>query len=108
MARNSELLYMKLSDALAEKILDGTMPEGTLLPSERELCQTHNISRTTVRQALANLSALDLIYFSAVVNVKLVSSENGERACIFKSKCHILTVTLKADSVAKHRKYGFL
>ena len=56
MARNSELLYMKLSDALAEKILDGTMPEGTLLPSERELCQTHNISRTTVRQALQDLS----------------------------------------------------
>ena len=55
MARNSELLYMKLSDALAEKILDGTMPEGTLLPSERELCQTHNISRTTVRQAFRML-----------------------------------------------------
>ena len=56
MARTGELLYLKLSDTLAEQIMDGTLPEGTLLPSERELCQTHNISRTTVRQALQDLS----------------------------------------------------
>lgn len=56
MARNGELLYLKLSDMLAEQIMDGTLPEGTLLPSERELCQMHGISRTTVRQALQDLS----------------------------------------------------
>lgn len=56
MGRNSEHLYLKLSDALAEQIMDGTLAEGTLLPSERELCQTHGISRTTVRQALQDLS----------------------------------------------------
>ena len=56
MARNSEHLYLKLSDTLAEQIMDGTLPEGTLLPSERELCQIHGISRTTVRQALQDLS----------------------------------------------------
>ena len=56
MARNGEHLYLKLSDILAEQIMDGTLPEGTLLPSERELCQIHGISRTTVRQALQDLS----------------------------------------------------
>ena len=56
MARNSEHLYLKLSDTLAEQIMDGTLPEGMLLPSERELCQIHGISRTTVRQALQDLS----------------------------------------------------
>ena len=56
MARNGEHLYLKLSDTLAEQIVDGTLPEVTLLPSERELCQTHGISRTTVRQALQDLS----------------------------------------------------
>ena len=56
MARNKEPLYLKLSDTLAEQIMDGTLPDGTLLPSERELCQVHNLSRTTVRQALQDLS----------------------------------------------------
>ena len=56
MAKSSDHLYLKLSDALAEQILDGTLPEGTLLPSERELCQTYGISRTTVRQALQELN----------------------------------------------------
>ena len=56
MARNREPLYLKLSDTLAEQIMDGTLPEGTLLPSERELCQLHGLSRTTVRQALQDLS----------------------------------------------------
>ena len=56
MARTGEHLYLKLSDTLAEQIMDGTLQEGTLLPSERELCQTHGISRTTVRQALQDLN----------------------------------------------------
>lgn len=56
MAKTGEHLYLKLSDTLAEQIMDGTLPEGTLLPSERELCQKHRISRTTVRQALQDLS----------------------------------------------------
>ncbi len=56
MARNCAHLYMKLSDTLAEQIMDGTLPEGSLLPSERALCQTHGISRTTVRQALQDLN----------------------------------------------------
>ena len=56
MSKNGEHLYLKLSDMLAEQIMDGTLPEGTLLPSERELCQVHGISRTTVRQALQDLN----------------------------------------------------
>ena len=56
MAKSSDHLYLKLSDALAGQIMDGTLPEGSLLPSERELCQIHGISRTTVRQALQDLS----------------------------------------------------
>ena len=56
MAKTGEHLYLKLSDMLAEQIMDGTLPEGSLLPSERELCQIHGISRTTVRQALQDLS----------------------------------------------------
>ena len=56
MAKSSEHLYLKLSDTLAEQIKDGILQEGTLLPSERELCQKYGISRTTVRQALQELN----------------------------------------------------
>ena len=56
MVKKSEHLYLKLSDSLAEQIIDGTLPDGALLPSERELCQIHGLSRTTVRQALQDLT----------------------------------------------------
>lgn len=56
MPKSSDHLYLKLSDTLAEQIMDGTLSEGTLLPSERELCQQYGISRTTVRQALQDLN----------------------------------------------------
>ena len=56
MVKKSDHLYLKLSESLAEQIIDGTLPDGTLLPSERELCQRHGISRTTVRQALKDLT----------------------------------------------------
>lgn len=56
MAKNGGHLYLQLSDELSEKIMSGALPEGTLLPSEREMCEIYNVSRTTVRQALQNLS----------------------------------------------------
>ena len=56
MAKSSDHLYLKLSETLAGQIMDGILQEGTLLPSERELCQKYGISRTTVRQALQELN----------------------------------------------------
>ena len=56
MGKKGEHLYLRLADALTEKIINGTYPEGSLLPSERELCEQFNLSRTTVRQALQELA----------------------------------------------------
>ena len=53
----SEQIFVQLK----EKILSGELSPGDKLPSENEFCRLYQVSRTTVRQALANLSALDLI-----------------------------------------------
>src|SRR5262245_6294305 len=48
-------LYFQLRTAIEEMIDSGQWPAETLLPSERELCERFQISRITVRQALAEL-----------------------------------------------------
>ena len=47
--------YRKVYEMLRKHILDGTYAEGSLLPSEHELCATWQIARPTVRQALDEL-----------------------------------------------------
>ena len=44
--------YLCLANSLIEQITEGVYPKGCLLPSEREICEKYNISRTTARQAL--------------------------------------------------------
>ncbi|WP_375002645.1 PLP-dependent aminotransferase family protein [Gordonia sp. PS3] len=47
--------YQALADALRMLVLDGRVPVGTALPSERTLAQALNVSRTTVAAAYAAL-----------------------------------------------------
>ncbi len=47
--------YRKLYELLRKHIKEGLYAEGDLLPSENELCQTHNLTRPTVRHALDTL-----------------------------------------------------
>ena len=51
----------QIFEQLKEKIVSGELQPGEKLPSEHELCRLYNVSRTTIRQALANLSSLELI-----------------------------------------------
>lgn len=48
-------LYMQLADLIRAQILDGSYTPGSMLPSENEMVQTYQVSRVTVRQALALL-----------------------------------------------------
>lgn len=45
-----------LYELLRKHIIEGVYPEGSLLPSENELCSTHEVTRPTVRQALSRLA----------------------------------------------------
>ena len=47
--------FDELAHALRVDIQRGLIAPGTLLPTERELQESHNVSRTTVRRALADL-----------------------------------------------------
>jgi GntR family transcriptional regulator/GntR family frlABCD operon transcriptional regulator len=47
--------YRQLYEILRKHILTGVYEEGSLLPSENELCLVHNMTRPTVRHALDSL-----------------------------------------------------
>jgi len=47
--------YRKLYELLRKHILTGVYTEGSLLPSENELCTLHSMTRPTVRHALDSL-----------------------------------------------------
>lgn len=48
-------LYVRIHEFLAEKILRGTLPPGSRLPSERELSRDLDVSRMTARRAITEL-----------------------------------------------------
>src|SRR5690606_13927723 len=50
-----------LAEELRTAILDGTHPVGSRLPTESALCETHGLSRGTVRVALRALEDQGLI-----------------------------------------------
>lgn len=55
-------LYSQIKDVLRERILDGTYPAHSKLPSESALMATFSVSRITVRQALRDLQKEGLTF----------------------------------------------
>jgi GntR family transcriptional regulator, arabinose operon transcriptional repressor len=51
----TKILHLQLMTYFRERILDGRLPAGTRLPNDGELATQYQISRDTVRQALALL-----------------------------------------------------
>jgi len=58
-------LYVQLRNALTAQITQGDYEAHQQLSSERELCEQFNVSRTTVRQAIADLMYGGLVYSRA-------------------------------------------
>lgn len=50
-----KFLYEKVYEQIKNKILCGAIPDGSLLPSEKELSEQFNANRTTIRKALIKL-----------------------------------------------------
>ncbi|AMW98667.1 GntR family transcriptional regulator [Rummeliibacillus stabekisii] len=61
--RNSHVpIYIQIEDIIKEKIAVGEYIKGSSIPSERELSETYNVSRMTVRQAITGLVNSGLLY----------------------------------------------
>lgn len=54
--------YYQLQEIIRERIRSGEWTPGSLIPSERELCDRYGISRMTARQAISGLEAEGLLY----------------------------------------------
>ncbi len=53
--------YLRIADTLREGIRDGSLPQGTRLPTMVELCSSHGVSEIVVRQAVALLRQEGLV-----------------------------------------------
>ncbi len=54
-------LYSQLTSLLKRQIHSGILKPGDLIPSESQLCATYRLSRSTVRQALSQLTEAGLL-----------------------------------------------
>jgi GntR family transcriptional regulator len=54
--------YYQLKEIIRERIRSGEWPTGSLIPSERELCERYGISRMTARQSITELVNEGLLY----------------------------------------------
>lgn len=59
MARKS--LVVEVADSVLDRIVSGELPVDELIPGELELCETLDVSRMTVREAIKTLAAQNII-----------------------------------------------
>jgi DNA-binding GntR family transcriptional regulator len=55
-------LYLQLKNLILEKMENDEYPKDSRIPSEQELCEIYDISRPTVRQAIAELTNCGMLY----------------------------------------------
>jgi len=65
--------YQQLADLLIDDIAEGRYLPGSLLPTEAQLCEQHDVSRHTVREALRRLDDLGMISRRAGVGTRVES-----------------------------------
>ncbi|MFE4785061.1 GntR family transcriptional regulator [Streptomyces sp. NPDC056716] len=83
----------QIVEDLRAQILSGTLPDGSRMPSERELAAYYDVSGPTVREAVRVLTAMGL-----------VNTRNGSRATITAQGDTLLAVSIA--SVVQVEKVG--
>ena len=59
--RRPARLAHAVAESLTDSIVSGTLPPGSTLPVETELCETFGVSRITIREAVKSLEAKGLV-----------------------------------------------
>ncbi len=86
--------YQKLYEVLRKNIFSGTYEEGTLLPSENELCASFGMARPTVRHALESL-----------VREGLIVKKKGKGSIVRKPLKQIGILSISGTTSAIGEKY---
>ncbi len=95
--RNSPIpLYFQLAETLRAAIESGAYPPGSKLPTEGELCETYDVSRSVVRQALQSLA-----------HDNLIETERGRGAFVLERKVPIALVQQLDPLLESMAKAGF-
>jgi len=95
MAEESKIpQHKKIYEILRKHILTGVYEEGSLLPSENELCAVHNITRPTVRQAL-----------EALVKDGFISKKQGKGSIVRKPPQDIGILSISGTASAIGNQY---
>jgi GntR family transcriptional regulator len=81
-------VYFQLKNIILSRIKAGEFPEGSLIPSERDLGESLNISRMTVRQALNQLVVEGVLF-----------REKGKGTYVSKSKIVQRNIMSFSDTV---------
>ncbi|MFD4876356.1 FadR/GntR family transcriptional regulator [Streptomyces sp. NPDC058420] len=91
----------QIVEDLRRQILDGTLPDGSRLPSERELAAHYDVSGPTVREAIRVLTATGL-----------VNTRNGSRAVVTAQGDTLLAVSIaslvQVEKVGGREVFGLL
>ncbi len=91
---NSVPQYRKLYELLRKHIISGVYEEGSLLPSENELCAVHGVTRPTVRHALDSL-----------VNDGLIFKKQGKGSIVRKPPQNIGILSIAGTASAVGVRY---
>ena len=95
--RNSPIpLYFQLAETLRAAINSGVYGVGSKLPTESELCEQYDVSRSVVRQALQSL-----------VHDNLIGTERGRGAFVLERKVPIAMVQQLDPLLESMAKAGF-
>lgn len=107
-------LYFQIEMDLRKKIMDGGFKPGHLLPSERELVQSYNVSRLTVREAINRLVGQGMVVkkqgkgtFVAEQSAdQMVGPLNSSSEVFLLKNYSVKTIVIKAQNTLPSKEIG--